>query len=80
MSPAGIDAVHYVHLVHRGRGQLSRAKRVMQWYQDAFGAQVLHHTFHESSILHNTPLHHVYYLRLGRISSCIILEVRDSSS
>jgi hypothetical protein len=77
MSPAAIDAVHYVHLVHRGRGQLSRAKRAMV---DAFGAQVLHHTFHESSILHNTPLHHVYYLRLGRISSCIILEVRDSSS
>jgi len=79
MDVTEVDSMHFVVLVYRGKsGNRSRAQRAAIWYQNVFGAVVLSHTFHESGVRQGIQLHHLFYLRIGLIGSCVILEVRDA--
>jgi len=79
MDVTEVASMHFVVLVYRGRaGNRSRAQRAAVWYQNAFGAHVISHTVHESGVGQGIQIHHAFYLRIGPIDSCVILEVRDA--
>lgn len=67
-----VNSSHYMILI-----DYPRARNVAQWYEEAFGAELLHEQVNAVGVSNGIRLPGTYYLRIGPVGCCAILEIRD---